>query len=261
MCKVISIVNQKGGCSKTTSAVNIGIGLTNAGKKVVLIDADAQGSLTASLGFQKPDELKVTLATIMAKTINEEEIDLSKVILHHEEGVDLVPGNIELSGLEVQLSNVLSRELILKEFVDSLRDSYDYILIDCAPSLGMMTINALVAADEVIIPVQAAYLPVKGLQQLMKTINMVKRRLNKKLQIDGILLAMVDYRTTFARNISAELFAAYEESVGIFENYIPSSIKAVEASSAGISIYKHDPKGKVAQAYAKVTQEVLNHEN
>ena len=227
MCKVISIVNQKGGCSKTTSAVNIGIGLANAGKKVVLIDADAQGSLTASLGFQKPDELKVTLATIMAKTINEEEIDLSKVILHHEEGVDLVPGNIELSGLEVQLSNVLSRELILKEFVDSLRDSYDYILIDCAPSLGMMTINAL----------QAAYLPVKGLQQLMKTINMVKRRLNKKLQIDGILLAMVDYRTTFARNISAELFAAYGESVGIFENYIPSSIKAVEASSAGISIY------------------------
>ena len=237
MCKVISIVNQKGGCSKTTSAVNIGIGLANAGKKVVLIDADAQGSLTASLGFQKPDELRVTLATIMAKTINEEEIDLSKVILHHEEGVDLVPGNIELSGLEVQLSNVLSRELILKEFVDSLRDSYDYILIDCAPSLGMMTINALVAADEVIIPVQAAYLPVKGLQQLMKTINMVKRRLNKKLQIDGILLAMVDYRTTFARNISAELFTAYGESVGIFENYIPSSIKAVEASSAGISIY------------------------
>ena len=209
MCKVISIVNQKGGCSKTTSAVNIGIGLANAGKKVVLIDADAQGSLTASLGFQKPDELRVTLATIMAKTINEEEIDLSNVILHHEEGVDLIPGNIELSGLEVQLSNVLSRELILKEFVDSLRDSYNYILIDCAPSLGMMAINALVAADEVIIPVQAAYLPVKGLQQLMKTINMVKRRLNKKLQIDGILLAMVDYRTTFARNISAELFTAY----------------------------------------------------
>ena len=165
MCKVISIVNQKGGCSKTTSAVNIGIGLANAGKKVVLIDADAQGSLTASLGFQKPDELRVTLATIMAKIINEEEIDLSKVILHHEEGVDLVPGNIELSGLEVQLSNVLSRELILKEFIDSLRDFYDYILIDCAPSLGMMTINALVAADEVIIPVQAAYLPVKGLQR------------------------------------------------------------------------------------------------
>lgn len=191
MCKVISIVNQKGGCSKTTSAVNIGIGLANAGKKVVLIDADAQGSLTASLGFQKPDELKVTLATIMAKTINEEEIDLSEVILHHEEGVDLVPGNIELSGLEVQLSNVLSRELILKEFVDSLKDSYDYILIDCAPSLGMMTINALVAADEVIIPVQAAYLPVKGLQQLMKTINMVKRRLHTKWKILLILYVRV----------------------------------------------------------------------
>lgn len=220
MCKVISIVNQKGGCSKTTSAVNIGIGLANAGKKVVLIDADAQGSLTASLGFQKPDELRVTLATIMAKIINEEEIDLSKVILHHEEGVDLIPGNIELSGLEVQLSNVLSRELILKEFVDSLRDSYDYILIDCAPSLGMMTINALVAADEVIIPVQAAYLPVKGLQQLMKTINMVKRRLNKKLQIDGILLAILE--ETVKQNIDYDvLLQSYPNEVqlvqGIYE--------------------------------------------
>lgn len=163
MCKIIAITNQKGGCSKTTSTVNIGIGLARAGKSVLLIDADAQGSLTASLGFKRPDEIGITLATIMAKTINEEDIELKRAILKHEEGVDLIPGNIELSGLEVQLSNVLSRELILKEFVDSIREEYEYILIDCAPSLGMMTINALVAADEVIIPVQAAYLPVKGL--------------------------------------------------------------------------------------------------
>ena len=171
MCKIIAITNQKGGCSKTTSTVNIGIGLARAGKSVLLIDADAQGSLTASLGFKRPDEIGITLATIMAKTINEEDIELKRAILKHEEGVDLIPGNIELSGLEVQLSNVLRRELILKEFVDSIREEYEYILIDCAPSLGMMTINALVAADEVIIPVQAAYLPVKGLQQLIKTIN------------------------------------------------------------------------------------------
>lgn len=261
MGKVIAITNQKGGCGKTTSTVNIGIGLAREGKKVVLIDADAQGSLTASLGFKKPDDLKFTLATILSKTINEEEFNPKSGILHHEEDIDLVPGNIELSGLEVQLSNVLSREMILKEYVDSLREFYDYILIDCAPSLGMMTINALVAADEVIIPVQAAYLPVKGLQQLMKTIYMVKRRLNKKLQIDGILLAMVDYRTNYAKNISAQLHEAYGATVGIFENYIPLSVKAVEASSAGISIYRHDPKGKVAQAYEKVTKEVLNHED
>ena len=257
MCKVISIVNQKGGCSKTTSAVNIGIGLANAGKKVVLIDADAQGSLTASLGFQKPDELKVTLATIMAKTINEEEIDLSKVILHHEEGVDLVPGNIELSGLEVQLSNVLSRELILKEFIDSLRDFYDYILIDCAPSLGMMTINALACADSVLIPVQAAYLPVKGLQQLIKTIGRVKKQLNPKLKIEGILLTMVDNRTNYARDISLMVYDTYSASIKVFGTEIPMSVRASEVSVEGGSIYSYDPKGKAAFAYMALTKEVL----
>lgn len=227
MCKIIAITNQKGGCSKTTSTVNIGIGLARAGKSVLLIDADAQGSLTASLGFKRPDEIGITLATIMAKTINEEDIELKRAILKHEEGVDLIPGNIELSGLEVQLSNVLSRELILKEFVDSIREEYEYILIDCAPSLGMMTINALVAADEVIIPVQAAYLPVKGLQQLIKTINMVKRRLNKKLQVGGILLAMVDYRTNYAKNISAQLYEAYGTNVGLFKTYVPLSVNII----------------------------------
>ena len=145
--------------------------------------------------------------------------------------------------------------------IDSIREEYEYILIDCAPSLGMMTINALVAADEVIIPVQAAYLPVKGLQQLIKTINMVKRRLNKKLQVGGILLAMVDYRTNYAKNISAQLYEAYGTNVGLFKTYVPLSVKAVEASSLGISIYRHDPKGKVAQAYAQVTEEVLYSEN
>ena len=237
MCRVIAVSNQKGGVGKTVSCVNLGIGLAQEGKKVLLIDADPQGSLTISLGYEEPDEMEYSLATLMMNIVNDEKLNIEKTILHHKEGVDLIPANIELSAIEVSLVNAMSRELILKSMVDRLREFYDYIIIDCMPSLGMMTINALVAADEVIIPVQAAYLPVKGLQQLMKTINMVKRRLNKKLQIDGILLAMVDYRTTFARNISAELFAAYGESVGIFENYIPSSIKAVEASSAGISIY------------------------
>ena len=163
MCKVISVVNQKGGVGKTTTTVNVGIGLAREGKKVLLIDADPQGSLTASLGYEEPDDLRITLATIMMDVINEEEISLEDGILHHQENVDLLPANIELSALEVTMGNVMSREMIMKEYIDAIRSRYDYILIDCMPSLGMMTINALVSSDSVLIPVQAAYLPVKGL--------------------------------------------------------------------------------------------------
>ena len=209
MCRVIVICNQKGGVAKTTSTVNLGIGLVKEGRKVLLIDADPQGSLTASLGYVEPDELKTTLSTIMMAVINEEEIQPTDGILHHKEGVDLLPGNIELSALEVIMGNVMSRELIMKEYVEQLRERYDYILIDCMPSLGMITINALVSADLVLIPVQAAYLPVKGLQQLIKTISMVKRRLNRKLQIQGILLTMVDFRTNYAKDIASRVHETY----------------------------------------------------
>ena len=187
MCKVISVSNQKGGIGKSSVVANLGVGLARAGKKVLLIDADPQGSLTASLGYQEPNDIRVTLATIMTSIINEEEIPADYGILHHEEGVDLLPANIELSGLEVSLSNTMSREMILRDYTEQIRDLYDYILIDCMPSLGVMTINALAAADRVLIPVQAAYLPVKGLQQLIRTVNVVKKRLNKNLVIEGIL--------------------------------------------------------------------------
>ena len=226
MGRVIAVANQKGGVAKTTTAVNLGIGLAREGKRVLLVDTDPQGSLTASLGYVEPDEIPVTLANILSAVINEEDIDT-------------MPGNIELSALEVVMGNVMSRELILKDYIDMMRERYDYILIDCMPSLGMMTINALVAADSVLIPVQAAYLPVKGLQQLIKTILMVKKRLNRGLEIQGILLTMVDYRTNYAKDITAKLRKTYGSRIAVFETSIPMSVKAAETSAEGVSIYSH----------------------
>ena len=260
MCKVIAIANQKGGVGKTTTTSNLGIGLAKQGKKVLLIDADAQGSLTASLGIREPDRLEITLATIMASIINDEEIKPEYGILRHEEGVDFMPGNIELSGMETSLVNVMSRETILRTYIEQQKDRYDYILIDCMPSLGMITINAFASADSILIPVQAAYLPVKGLEQLIKTIGKVKRQINPKLEIEGILLTMVDNRTNYARDISNLLIENYGSRVRIFENSIPLSVRAAEISAEGVSIYQHDPNGKVASAYQSLTEEVLANE-
>lgn len=257
VCRIIAIANQKGGVGKTTTTSNLGIGLAKQGKRVLLIDADAQGSLTASLGFTQPDKLEITLATVMADIINDEELEENYGILRHEEGIDLMPGNIELSGLEVSLVNVMSRELVLRAYIEQVRENYDYILIDCMPSLGMITINAFACADSILIPVQAAYLPVKGLEQLIKTIGKVKRQINSKLEIEGILLTMVDSRTNYARDISALLIENYGSKVRIFKNSIPLSVRAAEISAEGISIYQHDPKGKVADAYRALTEEVI----
>ncbi len=257
MCKIIAIANQKGGVGKTTTTSNLGIGLAKQGKRVLLIDADAQGSLTASLGFKEPDKLEITLANVLANIINDEEMDTDYGILKHEEGIDLMPGNIELSGLEVSLVNVMSREVVLRSYVEMVKERYDYILIDCMPSLGMITINAFACADSILIPVQAAYLPVKGLEQLIKTIGKVKRQINPKLEIEGILLTMVDSRTNYARDISAMLVENYGSKVRIFENSIPISVRAAEISAEGVSIFQHDPKGKVAGAYQSLTEEVI----
>ncbi|HBF3624234.1 TPA: ParA family protein, partial [Clostridioides difficile] len=198
MCRVIAIANQKGGVGKTTTSVNLGIGLARAGKKVLLVEADAQGSMAVSLGIREPDELDATLVNIMEKVINDEDIEPGEGIIHHEEGVGFIPANIELAGLETALVNVMSREMVLRQFINNIRADYDFILIDCMPSLGMITINALVAADSVLIPVEAAYLPVKGLQQLIKTIGRVHRKLNPMLSIMGILFTKVGCRTNFA---------------------------------------------------------------
>ena len=260
MCKVIAIANQKGGVGKTTTTSNLGIGLAKQGKRVLLIDADAQGSLTTSLGFREPDKMDITLATVMEKVINEEGIDPDFGILKNEEGISLIPGNIELSGLEVSLVNMMSRERMLEIYIEQQRDRYDYILIDCMSSLGMITINAFASADSILIPVQAAYLPIKGLEQLIKTIGKVKLKINPKLDIEGFLLTMVDRRTNYARDIIQLLMDNYGDKVKIFENCIPLTVRVAETPAEGISIYEHDPKGKAASAYQLLVREVLGNE-
>ena len=257
MSNIKTIVLQKGGTGKTTTAANLGIGLAQQGKKVLLVDTDPQSSLTISLGNSQSDELPVTLATIMDKILNDEPFSPQEGILHHAEGVDLMPANIELSGIEVSLVNAMSRETILKQYLDSVKRQYDYVILDCAPSLGMLTINALAAADSVLIPVQAQYLPAKGLEQLLQTINKVRRQINPKLKIDGILLTMVDSRTNYAKDMAALLRETYGGKIKVFDTDIPHSVRAAEISAEGKSIYAHDPNGKVAEAYRELTKEVL----
>ena len=257
MAKITAICNQKGGVGKTVTAVNLGIGLAREGKKVLLVDMDAQGSLTASLGYQRPDQMENTLATIWGRIILDEPVSPGEGILHQAEAVDLLPANIELSGLEVTLVNTMSRETILREYLNSVREQYDVILLDCCPSLGMLTINALAAADQVLIPMQAHYLSIKGLEQLIRTISNVKRKINPGLEIAGILITMADLRTTYSREIIELLRNSYGDKLRIFNSIIPQSIRAAETSAEGRSIYLHDPAGKVSAAYASLTREVL----
>ena len=257
-CKVIAITNQKGGVGKTTTTVNLGVGLSMYhDKKVLLIDADPQSSLTASLlKGQNPDQLEMTLTTVMEATIEDRPIDEFSGILHHDEGVDLLPSNIELSGMETGLFNIMSREYVLRNYIDSVRKNYDYILIDCMPSLGMMTINALVAADSVIIPSQPSFLSTKGLNLLLHSINKIKRGINPSLKIDGILFTMVNNRTNNAKDIIGAMRDTVGQNIRVFDTEIPHSVRAAECSVTGESIFTHDKGGKVAAAYEALTKEV-----
>ena len=255
---VMAVVNQKGGTGKTPTCENLGVGLAMEGKKVLLVDTDPQASLTICLGHPVPDQLSPTLSDMMGKILLEQPIAPGEGILHHPEGVDLMPANIELSGLEVSLVNAMSRETILRQYLDIVKQNYDFILLDCMPSLGMLTVNALAAADNVLIPVQAAYLPAKGLEQLLQTINKVRRQINPKLKIEGILLTMVDSRTNYSKEISSLIRENYGGKLKVYKTDIPRSVRAEEISAEGTSIFKHDPKGKVADAYRVLTKEVLH---
>ena len=255
-CKVIALTNQKGGVGKTTTAVNLGVCLAKQGKKVLLIDADAQANLPMSLGYPRPDDLPVSLATIMQDIIDDNPIDVQKGILHHGEGVDLLPSNIELSGLEVRLINAISRESVLKTCISEVRKSYDYVLVDCMPSLGMLTINALAAADSVVIPTQPHYLSAKGLELLLRSVSKVRRQINPPLRIDGILMTMVMPRTNISKEITATVRNVYGQKIKVFDTQIPHSIRAVEATAEGKSIFAYDKGGKVAAAYEQFGKEV-----
>ena len=257
-CKVIAITNQKGGVGKTTTAVNLGVGLAKQGKRVLLIDLDPQGSLTLSLGFRKPDDLYPTVSDVMKNIVKNGELTEDFPPQKNSEGVFLMPANIELSGMEVSLVNEMSRELVLRSYVESVKDQYDFILIDCMPSLGMLTLNALCAADSVMIPTQPEFLSAKGLEQLIGTIGRVKKRMNPGLRIDGILLTMVDMRTTFARDVAALIRRNYGRYTTVFRSAIPRSVRAAETSAEGKSIFLHDPEGKVAKSYHELTKEVLD---
>lgn len=256
-CKIIACCNQKGGVGKTTTIVNLGIGLFNFGKKVCVIDADPQGDLTTSLGCLEGDNLPISLSTHMERAIRDEPINMHEGILQHAEGVNLIPANIELSAMEMSLVNAINREYILKTCLQGMKQDYDYILIDCMPSLGMITVNALAAADSVIIPVQAQYLPAKGMTQLIKTINKVQRQINPSLKVEGVLLTLADSRTNLAKQTAETIRNNYGRALKIYKTVIPLAVSTAESSMTGKSIYAYDKNGKAAEAYRQFSKEVL----
>lgn len=260
MSKVIAVGNNKGGVGKTTTAINLAKGLADAGKRVLLIDADPQGNATAAVGYDEPDMLETNLATALIKVINDEDMDPGYGILSNECGFDLLPGNIELSELEVRLVNTMDRERVMKQYITMVRPFYEYIIVDCAPSLGTITTNVFVAADSVLIPVQASYMPVKGLEQLVKHITRIKKHINYELDIEGILITLVDSRTNFSKEIIKLIRNSYGHRVKVFTEFIPRSVRAEECTAEGVSIFDYEPEGTVAMAYQALAEEVLANE-
>ncbi|MDY3800729.1 MAG: ParA family protein [Bacilli bacterium] len=259
-CEVIAIANQKGGVGKTTTTFNLGVALAHAGKRVLLVDSDPQGDLTTYMGIHDPDNIPVTLSTLMERSIKDEDINSKEAILKHDEGIDLIPSNLELSSMEVSLVNAMSREFTLRNCLSDIKDKYDYVLIDCMPSLGMITINALACADKVIIPVQSEFLAAKGMSHLLNTVLKVRKQINPNLKVGGILLTMVDGRTNLSKDIANELRSTYGTVFKLYDNQIPRGVKAAESSRMGESVLSYDSSSKVAQSYIDFAKEVLDYE-
>lgn len=256
--KIIAVVNQKGGVGKTTTAMNLGIELSKNGYKTLLVDFDPQGDLTCCLGWKDSDSLNLTTSTLLMNTMNNKETDFNELILHHNEGVDLIPSNIDLASTEVNLIQAFTRETILRNSLNQIKNDYDYVIIDCPPTLGLLTVNALSAATDVIIPVQTHYLSAKGMTRLIGSISQVRNHVNPDLNIAGICLTLYDARTNIAKSTVKAVKEGFEKHVRIFNTIIPMGIKASESGIDGKSVYEYAKSSDVAAAYSKLTKEVIN---
>ena len=255
-CKVIAIANQKGGVGKTTTTFNLGVALKNQGKRVLVVDSDPQGDLTTYMGYNE-SELKTTLAQLMESVIYDSQLDTRQAILKNNEGIDLIPSDLDLSATEAMLVNAMSREITIRTILSDVKKDYDYILIDCMPSLGMLTINALACSDKVIIPVQDHFLAAKGMGHLLKTVSRVKRTINPGLEVGGILLTLVNSRTNLSKETIQDLKETYGKAIKLYNSQIPLAVKTAESTSRGKSIFKYDKNSKVATAYEEFAKEVL----
>lgn len=259
-CKVIAVTNQKGGVGKTTTTENVAIGLARNGCNALIVDFDPQGDLTSCLGWKNNDSLEHSVSSMLDDYINDNDINYESLILHHEEHVDLIPANIELADFEMRLVSVINREQTLSNCIEPLRNQYDYIFIDSPPSLGMLTVNALSAADEVLIPVQTQYLPAKGMTKLLQTVGKVQRKINSNLKITGIVMTLADLNTNLTKSTIETIRESFGKNIRVFDTIIPKATKASEASISGKSIYAYAKDSKVALAYSNLTKELINNQ-
>lgn len=257
MCRVIGVSNQKGGVGKTALSCNLGVGLAREGQRVCVIDADPQGNATFSFGITDRDNLKNTLSSFIDREINERQIPVKEYIVHNDEKVDIIPCNIELASYDYAMMTAYNREHLLEKLVKELKKDYDYILIDCSPSLNLMTVNVLTCSDSVIIPVEPATLSLEGLQLLIKSISSMRQKLNRKLRIEGIVINKVDMRQVDDRENISDLREAYGEKIRIYDTMIPKSVRVKACTARGISIFEYDPKGNAARSFEALSKEVL----